>query len=346
MKFIRAYNLLGAITEFGEVKIAAKTFLFMLIPVAAFIVIFEILIPKDSILNKATPDVLIKNISNIKIYIIYLVSGVSHIIISLAVIVYMTNLLFKDISRLKKRILKISITVFIVSLSGLFLISDYLELNLALLSHERIYSILIMSDYFSPYFKTLPELVSLDSFNNGFYLFSIMPFSLIFLGLIIIVFTCFNIGKDLNYFFNMVRFENTEEERARLLTRIKAFHNYLYILSFILVTSIIATIFFMQIPLVCLLPGDFYQSFLGTSVGMGICWGVIFSLTMLFMCFYPFILINKKLKSVYTNIEITGNDDLKEWIMQIQNNYLIYKNIKTLLSVLSPIIISLFTQFF
>ena len=341
----RIFNFTKNIGEIGEVRIAFKTFLFMLIPVFTFVIILEALIPKSSIVTEIDTSLILSKIDDIKIYILYLVAGSSHIIISFVVLIYMTNLLLKNSSRYKERLIKYSVIIFSVVLTSLFFIVDYFGFNLALLSHERIYSVLMKSPYFFSYFTLFPGSFLLNHQDCGFYLFSLMPFSLIFLGLLVIVFTCLNIGKDLNYFFKKVKFDTGIEERKNLLNRIKAFHNYLYILSFVLVTSTVATVLFLQLPLVCMSRGDLYQSFLETSVGIGICWGVIFSLTMLFMCFYPFVMINKKLKSIYIESEITGNVELKKWIVQLQNNYLIYKNVKTLISVLSPFIISLFAQF-
>jgi hypothetical protein len=90
--------------------------------------------------------------------------------------------------------------------------------------------------------------------------------------------------------------------------------------------------------------GEIYDSFLSTTYSMGIAWGVIFTLTMFAMCLFPYITIHSKLKRVYRDGEIIEDEELKQWVINLQDNFLIYKNLKSLISVLSPAIIGMISS--
>ena len=117
-------------------------------------------------------------------------------------------------------------------------------------------------------------------------------------------------------------------------------------MSAVLVTSTIATIIFFELPLPYLLKDSIgYQIFSQSSIAMGITWGVIFSLTMLFMYFYPLIIVHKTIKRVQKENLIINNREIVEWTNKIEDNYIIYKDLKSSLSVLLPSIIGIIPQF-
>jgi hypothetical protein len=326
---------------FKEIQIASKTFSVMLIPVMTCLVILELYIPKASILG-GLGNATIKIIPDLKFYILYLTASASHIILSIIVIIILSRKLSSDNgSYFKRKIVFKWLLVFISVITLLFIVIDGFHANIALLSHERIYFYLLRSEYFSKYFRLFPNL----NFFNGFYIFSFLSFSLIFMGLIIIVLTCFNIGKDLSIVLNEIVIDSDESKKKMFQGKIEEFHNYLYILSFILVTSTIATILFFHIPLTIIKEGEIYQIFQSSSLSMGICWGVIFSLTMLTMCLYPFFVLNTKLKDFIRSSEIAGNNEMKIWFENLQNNYLVFRNVKSMISVVAPTFVSLLAQF-
>jgi hypothetical protein len=332
---------LERICVFEEIQIASKTFAVMLIPVLSFIIILELFIPKSEIFCDLDNQYKVLNIPDLKLYILYLTASVSHIIISTIVISYLFKKLFKNNSQLKSKIVFPRFIFFVFLIIFLFLGFDGIHTNLSLFSHERVYFYLSRSDYFSGYFRLIPNF----SHFEGFYIFSLIPFTLIILGLIIIVLTCFNIGKDLDEVITNLKVDLNEQEKKQFQAKVEEFHNYLYVLSFILATSTIATILFFHIPLSVIGDKKLYESFQNVSLSLGICWGVIFSLTMLAMCLYPYLAIQKKLRSLITNNEISENYETKKWMEKLQSNYIIYKNIKSIISVAVPAFLSLLAQF-
>ena len=338
---IRIQGLQTIFFGFEEVKIAFKTFIVMLIPIFSFIILLECFIPKSSILSTLSSNVKLTSTPNLKIYILYLTASVSHVLISIAVIIFLWRKLFKNNTYLKSRIVLKRIILLISLIILLFLIIDKIHANLALLSHERVYYYLLKSEFFSTYFELIPN----GSFFKGFFIFSMIPFILILLGFVIIVLTCFNIGKDLIKVIDNLKINFTIAERSIFQMKVKEFHNYLYILSIVLATSTIATVLFFKLPLTILTKNSTYTTYNNISTSMGICWGVIFSLTMLSMCFYPFFAIQSRLKYYIRNSEVAANKEMKIWLEEIEDNYIIYKDFKMMLFVVLPAFISLIAQF-
>lgn len=330
---------------FGESKIAFKIFFVMLLPVVLFLLAFELFIDQTvirDILN-SSQDCVLKN-HKIDTYILYLTSGITHLIISSIVIFYLRRKLYSTGASIKKRVLKIRTSFFIFLIVLIFQVIDNIDLNLGLLSHNRIYSVLIHSQNIGFLFNKLPS----ESFIFNFYTFSIISFGLISFGLIVIIFTCLNIGKDLsNFLYSFKSGEYTSfEGRNKLIRQIKNFHTYLYLLSSVLVTSTIATILFFQLPLSQMAYlSEAYNSFSKLSTSMSLTWGIIFSLTMLFMCFYPFHIIQQNIKKVKKEYSHTTEKEIIEWFDEVENNYIIHKDLKSMISVFLPTFIGLMPQF-
>ncbi len=336
IKYIRR-----AFKSFYDLRIAYKTFGVMLIPVISFILIFEVFIPKTEIIKQINKVYPFSDIVEWKIYIIYLSVAIAHLIISSIVILYLRSRFISYYSQEKSSIfLKVS-GVLLLFLLFLFMLANIFDINIALLSNERILSILQEFQFYEPYFNNILGFYSFQ----GITLFSIIPFTLILFGLVVIVLTCINIGFDLSYVINKIKTKPNKKERDKLSIRIKSFNNYLYILSSVLFTSTIATILYLQLPLTCLKGGKFFESFKEQSFGLGICWGIIFSLTMLSMCLYPFYTIKKETKLYVKESEVIEDAEYVQWLQNLGGDYLIYKNIKSLASVMTPIIVSVIPKF-
>ncbi len=331
----------NALESFKDINMASKTFGIMLIPVLSFVLIFEIFIPKSEIIKQINDCPVLSHTGSWKLYIIYLSVAIAHIIISLMVILYLRNRFCYYYSHVKSNVL-LKISVILLSfMLLLFILSNIFDTNLALLSNERILSILQKHQFYRVSFTRIIQTSLLEDIT----IFPIIPFTLILIGLLVIVLTCTNIGFDLAYVINNLKKKNVQNKRTEIETRIKEFNNYLYILSFVLLTSTIATMLYLQLPLTCIEKGAFFERFQNQSFSVGICWGIIFSLTMLTMCLYPFYIIQKKTETYIKENYILGNDEYVEWLKSLGNNYLIYNNFKLLLSVLSPIIVSTIPKF-
>lgn len=110
-------------------------------------------------------------------------------------------------------------------------------------------------------------------------------------------------------------------------------------------TSTIATGLFFRLPLTSIAPGDAYGSFRDLSNAMTICWGVTFSLTMLAMCFYPYFRIQKDLRTLRIESRVANDTELTRWLDDIQKEYVVYTNVKSLLTIFLPAVVAVLSRF-
>jgi hypothetical protein len=331
--------------RFEEIKMGSLIFVFALVPVASAIILLQLFVPTAEVARIIATEYPRIATPNPQIYLLYLTSDSVHIIVATLVILMLRRRLRENLSRPKQQALERAIYLFIVLTVGLFLISDSLSFNLAALSHARVYKILEHSPLFSPYFKLFPgDLVGGRSFP-GSYLFSILPGGLIILGLIVAVLTCFMLGRDLAFVRNSLKARLTASKREELDARIRAFQNYFYALSAVLITSSISTGLYFRLPLTTIAPGDAYASFRDVSTAMTVCWGVTFSLTMLVMCFYPYFRIQKDLRALLKESKVANDTELKRWLEDIKKDYVVQSNLTPLLSMFLPAAVALLSRF-
>ena len=331
--------------RFEEIKIGSIIFLFALVPVVSAVVILQLFVPTAEVARIVATDYPKLASPNPQIYLLYLTSDVVHIIVATLVILILRRRLRENLSGPKQQALERAIYLFSGLTVGLFLISDSLSPNLAVLSHARVYKILEHSPLFSPYFKLIPgNLVGLRRFPH-LYLFSILPGGLIILGLIVAVVTCFMLGRDLAFVRNSLNVRLTASKRVELDARIRAFQNYFYALSAVLVTSSISTGLYFRLPLTTIAPGDAYTSFRDVSTAMTICWGVTFSLTMLVMCFYPYFRIQKDLRALLKESKVANDKELQRWLDDLKKDYVVQANLTPLLSTFLPAAVALLSRF-
>ena len=336
---------LAARFYFEELRIAILIFLLMLIPVMSVMALLQIFVPTAEVNRIVAIDYPMAVAPNPDMYVFYLTSAVAHVIVAMLVIIMLRRRLRENISEPKRRAIEFGMYSFMAVIVGLFVVCDSLHTVLSRLSHERIYTVMERSPLFSPYFRSFPGALVGSSSFPGFYLFSILSGGLIILGLIVIVLTCFNLGRDLVVVRNDINSDLTASKRDDLETKIRAFHNYFYVLSAVLMTSTIATGFFFRLPLTTIAPGDAYDSIRDVSTAMTICWGVTFSLTMLAMCFYPFFRIQKDLRILRTQSKVTEDPELMRWLDDIQKEYVVYTNVKSLLSIFLPAVVAVLSRF-
>jgi hypothetical protein len=331
--------------DFEELKIGVLIFFLMLVPVTSVITILQLFVPSVEVNRIIAIEYARTDAPNPEMYVFYLISAVAHVIVSMLVIITLKRRLRENISEPKRQALQIGAYTFVVIIVGLFVICDAVHPVLARLSHERIYRVMESSSLFTPYFRSFPgSLIGSGSFL-GFYPFSILSGGLIILGLIVIVLTCFNLGRDLVDVRNIINTGLTASRRQDLDTKIQAFHNYFYILSAVLMTSTIATGLFFRLPLTSIAHGDKYGSFRDLSTAMTICWGVTFSLTMLAMCFYPYFRIQKDLHVLRVESKVVNDTELALWLDDIQKEYVVYSNVKSLLTIFLPAVVAVLSRF-
>jgi hypothetical protein len=330
---------------FEEIKIGILIFLLMLVPVTIVMTLLQLFVPTAEVNRIIAVEYSTTAAPNPEMYVFYLMSFVAHVTVTMLVIILLSRRLRENVPEPKRKALELGLYLFVVVIVAVFVICDSLDPVLARLSHERIYRVLEHSPLFSSYFRSFPGVLFGGHSFPGFYLFSCLPGTGTILALIVIVLTCFNLGRDLAVVRKDINSRSAPIKKQDLETKIQAFHSYFYILSAVLMTSTIGTGLFFRLPLTTIAPGDAYNSFRELSTAITICWGVTFSLTMLTMCFYPYFRIQKDLRTLRKEGKVANDTELKRWLDDIQKEYVVYTNVKSLLSIFLPAIVAVLSRF-
>ncbi len=326
----------------GEIKLTYRTFFIMLMPILLVLIILELFVPEAMVRTEISSYSISTASFSINGYLLYLISAGAHFLISGTIFTLLFMRLLNNVSNEKRKVLLRHFLILLTLMFTLMVIVDSMELNLALLSHDRTYSTLLKSGHWKDTFSTF---IGSKSSNYGFYTFTIMPVGLIVMGLACIVVTCLNVGKDLTKFMNKIKPDHGETNKVVLNEHLKSFQHYIHTLSFVLVTSTIATVLFIQLPATCINDDVLLSKFLSTSYDIGICWGVIFSLTMLFMCYYPHFRIQKEIKNLLLEAKVSENTELYSWLNNTNNKHLLYNDLKSVMSIFAPALVSMVLSF-
>jgi sterol desaturase/sphingolipid hydroxylase (fatty acid hydroxylase superfamily) len=279
-------------------------------------------------------------------YILYLISAVAQVIVTMLVIIMLRRRLRENMPETRRKEVELWVYSFVVVILAMFVIGDSLDPVLARLSHERVYKVLEHSPLFSSYFRSFPGVLFGSSSFPGIYLFSFLSAVGIVLALVVIVLTCFNLGRDLAVVRNAINSQQlSESEKQDLDTKIQAFQSYVYILSAVLMTSTIGTGLFFRLPLTSIAPGEAFASYRNLSAAMTVCWGVTFSLTMLTMCFYPYFRIQKDLRTLRREGKVANDTEFTRWLDDLQKEYVVYTNVKSLLTIFLPALVAVLSRF-
>lgn len=337
---------IAALNDFEEIKIGIYIFLLALVPATVVMILLQLFVPAAEVNRIVAIEYSRTAAPNPEMYIFYLISAVAQVIVTMLVIIMLRRRLRENISEPKRKAVEIWVYSFVVVILAVFVIGDYFDPVLARLSHERIYRVLEHSPLFASYFRSFPGVLFGSSSFPGIYLFSCLSGAGIILALVVVVLTCFNLGRDLTDVRRSINRKLRDIEKKDLESKIQAFHSYFYILSAVLMTSTIGTGLFFLLPLTTIAPGEAYNSFRELSTAMTICWGVTFSLTMLTMCFYPYFRIQKDLRNLRREGRVANDTELTRWLDGFQKEYVVYTNVKSLLSIFLPAIVAVLSRFF
>ena len=316
------------IFSFKGLKYGVNTTLFALIPVILAIVFLQLFINVHSY-DQGLKGIEIKEGYNIEMLIYYIVSGLVHIIICSIIANQFALTNKKDIPGIKLNVTRNTRLLFLFFVFFLVYFLDRIHINLAYLSHDRLYVLLSKSEFYKPSFVSFPS--GLD----WFHLFSSFPFLLICFALSVMIYAGFYIGNEM---YNFVYKQDLSAEKLK--EHIKDLHrllrNYAKLLSIVMVSSTIATILFFQLPVPLIKDGLIKASYSNVSMSMGICWGVVFSLTLLFLCIYPYKIAYKKVSSIIQMERVKNDPELEEWIDKHKSYYSFIWNLKLFTSIISP----------
>src|SRR6266850_2881509 len=206
--------------EFEEIKIGILIFLLTLVPFTIVTMLLQLFVPTAEVNRIIAIEYSSIAAPNPGIYIFYLISAVAQIIVTMLVITMLRRRLRENISEPKRKAIEIGVYLFVVGILAMFVIGDSVDPVLARLSHERIYRVLEHSPLFSEYFRSFPGVLFGSSAFPGIYLFSFLSGIGIILALVVIVLTCFNLGRDLAVVRNAINSQQlTESEKHDLDTK-------------------------------------------------------------------------------------------------------------------------------
>src|SRR5262249_30683163 len=86
-------------------------------------------------------------------------------------------------------------------------------------------------------------------------------------------------------------------------------------LSFVLVTSTLATIAYLRPP-IGFLDESHRVAFKAISDAIGLAWGVTFSLTLLSLCVYPFVLLRGRFRALDSDADLLKDPNLDLWLRE------------------------------
>lgn len=314
--------------SFKGLKYSINTILMALIPVMLAILLLQFFVNIRQY-DKAVREIELKESYNIEMLIYYIVSGLVHIIICAIIANQFALTNKKDITELKLKITRNTRLIFLLFVFFLVYFLDYIHTNLAYLSHDRLYILMSKSEFYRTSFASFPRGA------QWFHLFSSFPFILICFALAVMIYAGFYIGNEMYNFVYKQDFsvENLKEYIKDLHQLLR---NYAQLLSIVMVSSTIATILFFQLPVPLIKDELIKGHYSNVSMAMGICWGVVFSLTLLFLCIYPYKLAHKKISSIVQMERIKNDPALEEWIDKHKSYYTFIWNLRLFTSIISP----------
>ena len=313
---------------FKSIRYSVNTILLALIPVTLGIIFLEVFVNVRSY-DQGLRSIDLKDTYNIEMLIYYLVSGLMHMIIC-AIIANQFGLTNKrDLPGVKLKVVRNTRMMFLLFVFVMVYFLDSIHINLAYLSHDRLYILMERSEFFERTFRYIPSQL------EWFRVFSTFPFLLICFALCVMVYAGFFIGNEMFNFTHKQDFTPDKiKEQIKDLHRI--LRNYARLLSIVMVSSTIATILFFQLPVPLIKDELVKANYNNVSMAMGICWGVVFSLTLLFLCIYPYKLAHRKITSIILSERVKNDPELEEWIDQHKSYYTFIWNLQLFTSIISP----------
>jgi hypothetical protein len=337
LRFLKFYWLRRPFS-FQSIRLGIYLLLISLIPILSAVFLTEVFINDRMTFSSFDSSSIITDEYNVKFLIYYLSFGLTHLLLSTVIIIQFKNIIKSNLSSIQSRnIIKVSFIVWFFS-AVLVYILDYFKINIAFLSHENLYAFLRLNDYFSNYFQSFPkDIIGTDI--EIFYFFSLLPFTFIVMGVGVLVWGCFSISKEIST-LNKSKLDS-ENFQNGLELFFKKFKSNIYLLSIVLVTSTIATIFYFKLPNPIINSKNLLSKYSDLSISMGIFWGVMFSVTLLFLCIGSYSYLNRYIKRVLNEEKLVDNSSVRNFLDKNMEFYSIVNNIQLIITILSPSIASI-----
>ena len=227
---------------------------------------------------------------------------------------------------------------------------DALHFKLAVLTHERIFSVLSREPSLWPLFRQKALFNEYVLLPTKFSLFPIVSVGAAFLATATIIMCASKTLVDLKRAEDDAETDTTADADTKLNAQIAALsdaletlRSHVLALSFVLVTSTMGTVAYLRIPLGLLADGE-RVSFKAGSDALGLVWGVTFSLTLLVLCIYPFNCLRTHFNRIGTTADVTHSTVLRQWLKENPALLQVPANLQLVLSVLLPATVAVVTN--
>lgn len=293
------------------------------VPATLVFVVFEVFVTDSAIARLSSIDRSAVDGHDLAPLFTYYISWVAHVCIALGVGSLAAHSAFRNTSEPKKSALR-SFRI-LVPLAVLFvvLMADTMQCNLAVLSHQRLFNVLALEPSLMPMFSTGPTC------------FSFFPVSAIAAAFWATSTIIMCASKFLVELKRPRREDNPKKRIAAFCDALEELRSHFMALSLVLVTSTLATIAYLRTPLGLLCEAE-RPEFKATSDAIGLVWGVTFSLTLLALCIYPFILLRRCFRALSTEADLTEDPVLSPWVRENRAVLQVPANLQLVLSTLLP----------
>lgn len=325
-------NILRKFQLHMEYSLAVKCLFFSYIPLFFFFTIFQIFISKEGgVVNSRLNFLINYSPSYLLLYIGF---GSAHIILSSVVIVHYIKTIWPKRLEFKKQLITILSLIIPINTLPVILTTWLSDPSLAWYSHERIYIILKKAKALKHFFND----------NDLFHDFSLFPVTLILVGLLVQVFAAFNLGKIIYTFKKASKlYKDREKFQLDAQKYLKSIREIIRITSMIMVSSTICTLLFFLVPLQFISDKGFIKIYHETSVAVGIYWGIIFSLTLLFLGLWSFHCWSKIVNDVVKRKKFQADKNISKWLVEKSDLFSLVSNTQFSLSIASPLLMSVFS---
>ena len=304
-----------------------------LVPAMIVFAVFQGFLTDSAIARLSRIDRSAVNGHDLAPLITYYISWVSHLCISLGVGLLAAHSAFRNTSEPKKSALRSFRILVPLAVLLVVLVADDLRCNLAVLSHQRLFKVLALEPSLSPMFRTEWVFTRYTAWTPT--LFSLFPVSAIAAAFWATSTIIMCASKFLVELKRPRRNADPRKRIAAFCDALEQLRSHFMALSLVLVTSTLATIAYLRTPL-GLLCEEERATFKTTADAIGLVWGVTFSLTLLALCIYPFIVLRRCFRTLDTEAVRTKDAVLDEWVRQNRTVLQVPANLQLVLSTLLP----------
>lgn len=320
--------------SFRELTHASWITVLAFIPALAVMGILETSLPRQAVTRMCYIDPSALTGNNYAPLLNYYIAWVTHCLTSLGIAFFAARSAFRNMPMEKVTVVKRFRTmVFLIALL-VVLFADAVHCALAKFSHERLFNVLSAESSLSPLFQRGRQIAGYSiSTPTIFSFFPMAAIAAAFWAATTIILCASRF---------LVEFERTDTD-VDVEKRVGAFsdameelRSHLTALSVVLVTSTLTTVAYLRTPL-GFLGVTRRDEFRAMTDAVGLAWGVTFSLILLAICVYPFLVLRESFNGLARDADgMNHGEVLATWVRQNRLVLQIPGNIQMVFSVLLP----------